>query len=171
MNPACAYAPEGIAQVQALDFEDFAGLQFDSDDIYTNCLVTSIVRTGDFAEIAAGTSTQYRGPYANGIYTHTLETYIPSLSATMSSALHLATKRRLFIVFTDNGGRHFCFGREAGATLTYTGQTAEGLGYMVSITCVSKYPLFEVLTSALQEGPQPFTVSPDFGDSAYCEQS
>lgn len=161
---------DGIASIMVLDFDDLNGLRFDSDNLYNNCLVTAILRSGDFVEISAPESAKYSSTLQSGIYTHTLETFIGELSHEWAAMLHLSTKRRYIVFFRAKSGRYFCFGYEAGASSSYTNQTTDGTGSLVTFLASSIYPLFEVTEIAFtDEDTYNVEFIPDFDSGAYCE--
>lgn len=130
--PSCGYRVEGIASILALDFDDFKGFRFEGDDLYKNCLVSAVFRSGEFIEIDAPDTAKYNSTLQNGAYTHTLETFIGELSHEWAAMLHLSTKRRYIVFFRAKSGRYFCFGYEAGASSSYTNQTTDGTGSLVT---------------------------------------
>lgn len=144
-----------------LDFDDFGGFRFEDDGLYDTCLVSNILRSGGLSDIdAPDMVAKYNSNYQNGVYTHKIETFIGDLSADLMSTLHLASKRRSLVFFRANNGRYFGFGYEAGAKLSYTNQTNDGIGSLVTITASSIYPLFEVLGSAFGEYvPTKYTIT------------
>lgn len=142
--PSCGYRIAGIDAIRLLDFADFNGFKFDGGELYSNCLVTAVLRSGELVEVDSPETAKYTSSLQAGIYTHTLETFIGDLSAEMEATLHLATKRRYIVLFRTKNGRYHTFAYEAGATVTYANQTAEGVGSLVTITANSIYPLFEI---------------------------
>lgn len=169
ITPPCGYRVEGIDLIRLLDFDDFDGFKFDGDDLYNNCLVTAILRSGDFVEVDAPETAKYTSALQNGAYTHTLETFIGDLSADLEATLHLATKRRYIVLFRAKNGRYFTFAYEAGATVSYANQTAEGIGALVTVTAASVYPIFEVSEEAFNAETYSSEFIPDFDNGAYCE--
>lgn len=167
--PLCGYRVEGLDLIRLLDFDDFNGFKFDGDDLYSNCLVTAILRSGNFVEVDTPETAKYTSSLQNGVYTHTLETFIGDLSADLEATLHLATKRRYIALFRAKTGRFFAFAYEAGASVSYASQTAEGLGSLVTISATSIYPLFEVSKQAFTEKAFNVEFVPDFDSGAYCE--
>lgn len=167
MKPPCGYNLEGIDEIRVLDFEDFEGYKFEGDDLYGNCKVIAILRGGEFAEVSAPDSAKYGSTISGNIYSHVLETFIPSLTAAILANLHLATKRRFVVVFRSKMGAYYTFGYEAGAAFTYTTQTPESLGATVTLTAASVYPLFEAGAEALLTGLTG-EYKPDFVNGAYC---
>lgn len=168
MKPPCGYNAEGIDEVKILDFEDFKGYKFFDDNLYNNCKVIAIYKTGTFTEIEAPDTAKYGSTIAGAIYSHVLETFVSALNADLLANLHLGTKRRFVVVFRAKNGKYFTFGYEAGAVLTYSAQTPESLGALVTLTAVSTYPLFETEAEALTALPASEFL-PDFNNSAYCE--
>jgi len=140
--PNCGYTSNGVSAIFLLDFEDFQGFRFQGDDLYGNCFVEGVARTGEFTEVAASDVSRYNSVLQNGIYTHTVETFAAGLSADFSADLHLSTKRRYVVFFRTKAGKYYCFGYEAGATLNYSNQTEE-IGSVVTLSALSVYPLFE----------------------------
>lgn len=165
--PPCGYSVDGIAKIWLLDTDDFKGYRFDGNDLYNNCLVTDIMRTGEFIEIAAPDMVAKHN--STGAYLHVVETFINDLNAETISNLHLGTKRRQITVFRTNAGRYFTFGYDAGAVLSYTNQTSDGLGHLVTLNCPSRFPLFEVTADAMTRFVAPFEFKPDFDNNTYCE--
>lgn len=167
LKPPCGYTVEGLASIWLLDFEDFRGYRFDGDDLYSNCLVTDILRAANFIEVSAP---DLVAKYStSGSYIHSLETFVGTLDALTISNLHLATKRRYVVVFGGNNGKYYTFGYEAGAVVTYQNQTAEGFGALININAPSRYPLFEVTPDALERFITGGVFVPDFTNDAYCE--
>lgn len=168
LKPPCGYNLEGIETIQVLDYDDFGGFKFDGDDLYNNCTVTGFYKVGTFNELEAPEGSKYSSSITNKIYTHILETFIPDLSGVFASSLHLGTKRRYVPLFQLKNGKYYTFGYEAGATITYTNQTADSIGSLVTITASSIYPLFEVQPDALTNDYS-IDFIPDFSLGAYCE--
>ena len=147
--PPCGYRLDGIDLIRLLDFNEFGGFKFDGDGLYDTCLVTAMPWANSFIEVDSPDTAKYTSSLQNGIYTHTLETFIGDLSADLEAKLHLATNRRYVALFRTKAGRLFAFAYEAGATITYTNQTTGGIGSLVTITATSIYPLFEAIESVL----------------------
>lgn len=145
----CGYNLEGVDRIYLLDFADLSGFEFDGDDLYNNCLVVSILRSAPFIELDTPDSAKHDSSVQNGMYSHTLVTFIADISADILRNLHLATKRRYLPVFRTKMGRYFTYGYDAGATVTHTEQTTEATGCLVTVTAASIYPLFEVASAAM----------------------
>lgn len=146
--PKCGYRVNGVYGIWIMDTEDLEFLKFKNDELYDTCLVSDIRRIGDFIEIDTPDTSKYSSALQNGVYTHTIETFIRELSSEVITQLHLSTKRRYVVFFKTNIGRYFCFGYGVGATITYSGQTTDGTGCLMNISVSSIYPLFEVEESA-----------------------
>lgn len=169
IKPPCGYRVEGLDLIRLLDFDDFDGFKFNGDDLYGNCLVTAVLRSGNFVEVDTPETAKYTSSLQNGIYTHTIETFIGGLSAELEATLHLATKRRYIVLFRSKNGRYFAFAYEAGATVSYANQTAESVGSLVTVTASSIYPFFEVSEEAFLQEYQTSEFIPDFDSGVYCE--
>lgn len=165
--PACDYNVQGIRSAEIIDLDDFDGFQFEADGLEDTALV-ELVFASDIVALPVSTGTKYSSTRSGRVYAHTLETFVPRLSGQMSAALDLATRRRFVVLFTTNNGQRFAFGYENGATLSYTNQTADAVGSIITLTAASIYPLFELLDGATSGGPRPiFDV--DFTVGASCE--
>lgn len=149
LKPPCAYNLGGLSSIHLLDFDDFKGFRFEDDKLSNTSYVSAILRIGDFTVLDAPDGAKYSSTLNNKIYTHTLETFIGDLSAQTSSNLHLAKKRRYVPVFKLKSGKYFTFGYDAGATLSYTNQTSEVTGALVTLTAQSIYPLFQAGENAM----------------------
>lgn len=169
LKPPCGYNLEGLASILLLDFEDFAGFRFNGDDLYNNCMVTAILKTGDYVDTQTSDNAKYGSSINGKIYTHVLDTFVAELSAEMSETLNLANRRRFVPIFQAKNGKYYTFGYEAGAVLNYTNQTADGIGSVITLTAASIYPLFEVEPAALTLNINPSEFTPDFENGAYCE--
>lgn len=168
LMPVCGYNPGGITSVRVLDWDDFIGFGFESGALYDSCLVTAIERSGEFADTQAKVA-KYSSPINGKIINHTLETFIESMDAGIIAQIHLASRRRYVVVFDGMNGKAYGFGYEAGAVPVYTGQTDGALGYMITFTAPSIYPLFEITPEALVESTPIVNWLPDFINGAYCE--
>lgn len=166
LKPPCQYTVEGIARVWLLDYADFIGFRFRNKDLYNDGFVTAILRSGSYIELNAPDMVAKYASTAK--YVHTLESFTATLEAEVIQSLHLGTKRRYVVVFLGNNGRYYVFGYEAGASLSYTNQTAEGFGSMVVLTAPSEFPLFETSLSAITDNELQFEFIPDFENGAYC---
>lgn len=143
LKPACDYTLEGIRAVSLLDWEDFVGFEFSGDDLYSNCQVVAINQGADFVDVQSDFS-KYTSQVSTRVYTHTVECFVAALNASMLSNLALGIMRRYVVLFETNAGKRFVFGYEAGASFNYAGQTEGAIGATVTLTCLSRYPLFEV---------------------------
>lgn len=148
--PMCAYNLEGIDSILLLDTDDFVGFRFEDDDLYNACIVEEVIRTGDFVSIPVSSSAKYSSTEQANVYSHSMETFLEGLSGAVMRKLFLASKRRRYIVFFQTkDGKYFTFGYDSGASVTFSAQTAEAVGTMLTIGGASSYPLFEVTTEAM----------------------
>lgn len=172
LTPTCGYNGDGVVSVLLLDFEDFIGFTFEGSASYASCFVEKILHNGTFVTIdLPDFPAQYTGSFAAGLYSHSLEAFIAELSAPILADLHLATKRPQLVVFKTRTGRYFTFGHDIGAKATYTAQTADNTGAVLTLAASSEYPLFEVSPLAItqQDSVHPFEYLPVWDDSAVCE--
>lgn len=150
MTPPTDYVPSGLTDLRLVDFEDFGGVTFRGR--YDGCLALGLSDSGASFDVATSDGARYSSSMSNGIYTHTVETFVPELSGEMSAKLHRANHRRYVVIFKSAKGRRLAFGYEAGATVSYSNQTADGTGALVTISATSAYPLFEVAYTAAAWG-------------------
>lgn len=170
LTPTCGYNGDGVVSVMLLDFEDFIGFTFEGNASYASCYVDSIVHGGAFVTIdLPDFPAQYNSSLSAGIYGHSLEAFIAELSAPIISDLHLATKRPQLVVFKTRSGRYFTFGHDSGAKASYTVQTADNAGAVLTLSASSQYPLFEVSPQAFEGDVHPFMYVPLFDDTAVCD--
>lgn len=150
-----------------MDFEGFSGYEFDGDGRPDSALVQTVYGEA-LVQMPTESGTRYTGAKVGKIYTHNIETFIPELSAYMSSNLELGTRKKFIVIWKALTGRTFTFGYETGASLTYTSQTADNMGSTVTLSARSKYPLFEVKDGATIAVPKAvFDI--DFNLWASCE--
>ena len=170
LTPVCGYTGDGAVSVRLLDLEDFAGYVFENNGPFDSCFVEILLRTAPFVVLDTRNELgQYSGPYTAGVYTHTLEVFIPDITADLIAELHLATKRPQLVVFETAAGRFFAFGSDGGANLTYTALTEGGAGVLVTLSAMSKLPLFGVAAETLGAIVHPSYYVPYFDDFAVCE--
>lgn len=146
----CGYQTEGVDEIRLLDFDNFKGFTFEGDGLCTTGVITEMRRDGKWINVEAPEATaKYSSDRQNGVYTHSIETFIPELSGEMQARLDLAVRRRFLPIFRGKNGRYFIFGWEAGATLSFANQTDGGIGALVTIAAQSGHPLFEITAQAL----------------------
>lgn len=167
LTPPCGYNVQGIIAAQVMDLEDFSGFQFFGDGLEDSALVEKIFGGAPVA-VPTSSATKYSSAKNGKLYTHTLESFIPELSAQLSASLDLAGHRKFIVIFTTAMGKRFAFGYGNGASLSYTNQSAEALGSLVTLSAVSTFPIFELTAEAVIGTPRAmFDVDFDFG--AFCE--
>lgn len=170
LTPTCGYNGDGVVSVMLLDFEDFLGFTFEGLASYASCYVETIQHAGAFVTIdLPDFPAQYTGTLNAGLYGHSLEAFIAELSAPILADLHLATKRPQLVVFKTRTGRYFTYGHDMGAKATYSAQTADNTGAVLTLAASSQYPLFEVSPQAFQPQGLPATYAVLFDDTAVCE--
>jgi hypothetical protein len=152
--PPCSYNSEGIDEIRLLDFEDYIGVQFENDARYDVCKVLYVYGICSYVLVEATEAAKINSSLSGGIYTHTLESFVTNLSASLAANLNLASKRRYVVLFRTRSGNYFMFGSESGATISYTNQTEGGTGSLITLTAQSVFPLFE-LDSNIFNRPAP----------------
>jgi len=165
LKPPCGYAVSGIDEIYLLDKEDFKGLRFAGGKNYDSCNVDAIIRTSEFVPLFTGNSSKYNAPQTGKIYTHTVVSFIPELSAELSEQLNLSIKRRYAVLLKFADGSYYFFGYDGGAVVSYESMTEGGIGTIVTISCRSIYPLFAVSS---YETDKIITYNPDFISGLIC---
>lgn len=170
LTPTCGYNGDGVVSIRLLDYEDFLGFTYEGNASYASCYVEKILYNGAFVTIdLPDFPAQYTGSFTAGLYSHSLEAFIAELSAPILADLHLATKRPQLVVFKTRTGRYFTFGHDMGAKATYSAQTADNTGAVLTLAASSQYPLFEVSPLAFEVSPLPFMYVPVWDDTAICD--
>lgn len=155
----CGYSAPGVLRIALLDLEDLQGVEF--SDLAT---IATVQRLGEFSELIASSGAKYSSAEIKGGHSHTLETFVPSLSGEVSAELWKASKNKYLIIFIDGQGLAHAFGIDSPATLTFQASTEEG-GFAVSINSNSKYPLLEVADLTFEARAD---YVPDFDGGAFC---
>lgn len=167
IKPACGYSVEGISHLRLIDFDEFDGFEFDGGTP-ESCRVTQVQSAGSPVEVnTQGAFTKYNA----GANAHTVETFVPELSADMQRNIYLASKRRYVVLFRTLAGRWHAYGYEAGASVTFTNQTGEAIGSVLTISAQSEYPLFEVTDQAAAMVLPKVFWRLDFNNLNYCEDN
>lgn len=168
IKPDCGYKLFGVEEIKILDYEDFSGVDFYGDNLYDRQLIDKIYKNADFTDVAKSDNSRYNSTTQNGIYSHTLQTFVDDLSASILSNIHLASKRRYVVLFKANNQKYYLFGYDSGATFSHTEQTDDSIGSSVTLTAQSEYLLFEVIPGAWENDSLPFVFIPDFINGAFC---
>lgn len=151
----CDYQIGGISKIILIDLEDFKGLKFSGDNLYDTCNIEAITYIGTPFEINTPDTAKYTSALSGKTTSHTLETFIPTIDADLQAQLLLASKRKYIVIFIGNNSDWYLFGYDNGASLSFNGQTNDGIGSLVTITAVTPYPLFTIA---------PFTESAPFSN-------
>lgn len=166
LSTPCGYNPGGLSSAQIMDSADFVALQFRDDQLENTAFVESVYGRNPIA-LPIGATSRWNTSKVGPVHSHTLETYIHGLDATLIASLELARRREYVVVFTARTGTRFLFGYEGGAVLTYTASSVDGLGASVSLTSRSKHPIFELAPDAVLGIPR-VAFEADFDLGAFC---
>ena len=143
----------GISHIWLLNIDDFITYKFKDDGLHNSNYVDAIYKKNLFLELGSIEETSLKESPANGIYKQEINTFIRTLSNEMLSWFGYATNGRYLVVIRTLNNRHFTFGSDGGAKLSYsgqTGQTGELNGMTLKLEKSSIYPLFEVDPDALK---------------------
>ena len=166
---SCSYTPQGISKIWLLDYDDFVSLKFRDDGLYNNNLVTNIYHSGNYIELEASEGSKYTTNRQNGLYTHTLDTFIEDFDFSNIADYDLASKsRKYLVVFLTRTNKYLMFGYKPGATFSYTSQTEEATGSLIQLSVTTTYPIFEVDANAITDPMHLATYLPS-PVNAYCE--
>lgn len=166
---SCDYAPQGISKIWLLDYDDFESLQFKDDKLYNSNRVAKIYRNGNFVELNASEGSLYMSTFEEGLYTHTLDTFIRDFDSGNLADFDLASKsRKYLVIFLTNTNKYLLFGYAGGATFSYTSQTEESTGSLIQLSATSTYPIFEVDAEAISAFAHLATYIPS-PVNAYCQ--
>lgn len=168
LSKACAYNGDGVVELILLDFDDLIGLQFSGPS--SGCLVSHILRADSFTSVDLRDNPgQYTGQMVGGLFQHNMEMFIADLGADILADLHLASENPQTVVFRTANGKYFIYGHEQGASVSYSLQTADGAGALVTIRHSSSGPLLEVTAQALEPSGHPFEYTPLWTTGATCQ--
>lgn len=138
----------GISHIWLLNIDDFISYKFKDDSLYNSNYVDAIHKKNIFFELEANMK-EFVG---NGIYKQEINTFIRTLSNDLVTWLRYAVHGRYIVVFRTMNNKHFTFGSDGGAKLSYsgqTGQTGESNGISIKLEKNSIYPIFEINANAV----------------------
>lgn len=144
-------------------------MKFDGDGLYNNNLVTDIYHTSSFVELEASEGSQFTTSRENGLYKHTINTFVEDLVYTDLANFDLASKSRKYLVmFLTNTGKYLLFGYKPGAAFSYSSQTEESIGSQIELSVSTTYPIFEVRKEAITDATHAVTYAVS-DINAFCE--
>lgn len=150
----CEYNSGGIDQIFLLDIRDFKNYVFLDDGLYDSCFVERVkIKSPSYIELDVIDGSNFKDSYGKGGYTQTLTTFVRSIDALKTSGLNLSLRNKYLVIFITKQGRLFSFGSDGGASLVFnhqTGTIGETEGYSITLSTLSKYPLFELDEDAMK---------------------
>lgn len=168
----CKYSISGIHSLWVLNIDDFQVYEFQNDKLYSEIYVDNIYIKGRWYELQTTDDSKFTEKFANGGYTQELTTYISKFDSEIQAEILKTNKRKFLVLFRTNEGRYFVYGSDGGIPLTYTAETgAKGasIGYSVTLSKFSQFPLFEVNPDYMVNGGgAKFQYRPVF-EPIYCQ--
>lgn len=143
----CNYSIGGIHSIWILDINDFDGYVFNNDSLYDSMYVDNIYVKGNWYELQAVDEANFTEKVNNGAYQQQLTTFIGLYDADIQREMLKSTNSKFLVVFRTFTRKYFVFGSDGGVTLTYENQSGaktESIGYSVTLSINSSYPLFEL---------------------------
>lgn len=168
----CKYSISGIHSLWVLNIDDFQVYEFRDDKLYSEIYIDNIYIKGKWYELQTIDESKFTEKFANGGYTQELTTYISKFDSEIQAEILKTNKRKFLVLFRTNEGRYFVFGSDGGVPLTYTAETGtkgSSIGYSVTLSKNSQFPLFEVNPDYMVNGGgAKFQYRPIF-EPIYCE--
>lgn len=168
----CKYSISGIHSLWVLNIDDFQVYEFRDDKLYSEIYIDNIYTKGRWYELQTIDESKFTEKFANGGYTQELTTYISKFDSEIQAEILKTNKKKFLVLFRTNEGRYFVFGSDGGVPLTYTAETGSkgsSIGYSVTLSKNSQFPLFEVNPDYMVNGGgAKFQYLPVF-EPIYCE--
>lgn len=168
----CKYSISGIHSLWILNIDDFQVYEFRGDKLFSEAYVENIYIKGRWYELQTIDDSKFTEKFANGGYTQELTTYISKFDSEIQAEILKTNKRKFLVLFRTNEGRYFVYGSDGGVTLAYTAETGtkgSSIGYSVTLSKSSQFPLFEVNPDYMVNGGgAKFQYRPIF-EPIYCE--
>ena len=168
----CDYSISGIHSLWVLNIDDFQVYEFRDDKLYSEIYIDNIYIKGKWYELQTIDESKFTEKFANGGYTQELTTYISKFDSEIQAEILKTNKRKFLVLFRTNEGRYFVFGSDGGVPLIYTAETGSkgsSIGYSVTLSKNSQFPLFEVNPDYMVNGGgAKFQYLPVF-EPIYCE--
>lgn len=168
----CKYSISGIHSLWVLNIDDFQVYEFRDDKLYSEIYIDNIYIKGRWYELQTIDESKFTEKFANGGYSQELTTYISKFDSEIQAEILKTNKKKFLVLFRTNEGRHFVFGSDGGVPLVYTAETGtkgSSIGYSVTLSKNSQFPLFEVNPDYMVNGGgAKFQYLPVF-EPIYCE--
>lgn len=144
---SCNYSVAGINKLWVLNIDDFQVYEFKDDKLYSEIYVENIYIKGRWFEVQTIDDSKFTEKFTNGGYVQDLTTYVAQFDSEIQAEMLKTNNRKFLVLFRTNEGKFFVFGSDGGVPLTYTSETGtkgSSIGYSVSLSKSSQFPLFEV---------------------------
>lgn len=168
----CKYAISGIHSLWVLNIDDFQVYEFRDDKLYSEIYIDNIYIKGRWYELQTIDESKFTEKFANGGYTQELTTYISKFDSEIQAEILKTNNKKFLVLFRTNEGHYFVFGSDGGVPLVYTAETGSkgsSIGYSVTLSKNSQFPLFEVNPDYMVNGGgAKFQYLPVF-EPIYCE--
>ena len=168
----CKYSISGIHSLWVLNIDDFQVYEFRDDKLYSEIYIDNIYIKGRWYELQTIDESKFTEKFANGGYSQELTTYISKFDSEIQAEILKTNKKKFLVLFRTNEGRYFVFGSDGGVPLVYTAETGtkgSSIGYSVTLSKNSQFPLFEVNPDYMVNGGgAKFQYLPVF-EPIYCE--
>lgn len=169
---SCNYSVAGINKLWVLNIDDFQVYEFKNDGLYSEVYVENIYIKGKWYEVQTVDDSKFTEKFTAGGYAQELNTYVAQFDSDIQSEILKTNKRKFLVLFRTNEGKYFVFGSDGGVPLSYnaeTGTKGSSIGYSVSFSKSSQFPLFEVNPDYMVNGGgAKFQYVPVFAP-IYCE--
>lgn len=144
---SCNYSVAGINKLWVLNIDDFQVYEFKNDGLYSEVYVENIYIKGRWYEVQTVDDSKFTEKFTSGGYAQELNTYVAQFDSDIQSEILKTNKRKFLVLFRTNEGKYFVFGSDGGVPLSYnaeTGTKGSSIGYSVTFSKSSQFPLFEV---------------------------
>lgn len=169
---SCNYSVAGINKLWVLNIDDFQVYEFKDDKLYSEIYVENIYIKGRWYEVQTIDDSKFTEKFTNGGYVQDLTTYVAQFDSEIQAEMLKTNNRKFLVLFRTNEGKFFVFGSDGGVPLTYTSETGtkgSSIGYSVSLSKSSQFPLFEVNPDYMVNGGgAKFQYRPIF-DPIFCQ--
>ena len=144
---SCNYSVAGINKLWVLNIDDFQVYEFKNDGLYSEVYVENIYIKSRWYEVQTVDDSKFTEKFTSGGYVQELNTYVAQFDSDIQAEILKTNKRKFLVLFRTNVGKYFVFGSDGGVPLSYnaeTGTKGSSIGYSVTFSKSSQFPLFEV---------------------------
>ena len=172
LTGGCKYSISGIHSLWVLNIDDFQIYEFMDDKLYSEIYINNIYTKGRWYELQTIDESKFTEKFVNGGYTQEVTTYISKFDSEIQAEILKTNKRKFLVLFRTNEGRYFVFGSDGGVSIAYTAETGtkgSSIGYSITLSKNSQFPLFEVNPDYMVNGGgAKFHYRPIF-EPVYCQ--